>query len=318
MGAGGTDADRAGNTAATNVHVALATDAGYAMPTAVAITSLIANLHPDHRAIVHVVHSGLSSRQLATIRAAVGDRGDLEAIAVDNRRVAAAALANPHGYPPAALYRLLLPGLLPDDVRRLVYLDGDVVVRRSIHELLAVDLRGAPAGAVGHYLPCKRSFAHHPGVAYVNTGVLVLDLDQWRRRDLGTAALHLLTERAEQCPFADQDAINELLGPELHLLDSRWNQLSSLVLADPDDGFHTPETLAALRNDPWIVHFSSRPKPWQKGGEDHPHAALWREYHARTDVGVRGMNGRDTARIAASKGAFKLRRLSRRHLRRVA
>lgn len=298
-------------------HVALATDANYIVPTTVAVQSLAEHLAPGERVVVHLVNDGLTARQLAAVECALDGRGTLEPVTVDPRRLHDIAVRNPHGYPPATYFRLLLPELLPT-VDRVVYLDGDVLVQRSVHSLDQVDLHGATAAAVAHFLPAERTLGTRPGVPYVNTGVLIMDLAAWRQRRLGEEMLALLSESSERCPFADQDAINELLGPEIHHLDPRWNQLSSLVLGEPDDGLHDAAALARLRHDPWIIHFSSQPKPWQRGGASHPHAALWQHYHSHTEWGVHGLNGRDRMRTFVSKGAFRLHRLRSKHQRSAA
>jgi lipopolysaccharide biosynthesis glycosyltransferase len=294
------------------VHLAWASDLGYLVPTAVAIRSALEHLDPDTGAVVHVLYRGLRPCHLAMLARVVGTRATLAPLSVDDHRLRSLAARNPHGYPAPTLFRLLLPELLDTSIDRVLYLDGDLVVRRDLTPLATMDLAGAPAAAVGHYLPRERALGLRPGMPYVNTGVLLMDLRQWRERRLGPRMVELLGDAAEQLPFADQDAINEIIGTELALVDPRWNQLSSLVLEEPDDGLYGPTELAQLRQDPWIVHYSSRPKPWQPGGDRHPHAARWWEYHALTGVEVQRVSQRDRVQVAAARGAARARRFAHR------
>jgi len=81
----------------------------------------------------------------------------------------------------SAYYRLFLPDLLPKSLRRIVYLDADLIVRRSIRELFMQPLGDCVIGAVSSpaSMACQSDAARlglPKDSGCFNTGVLVIDL----------------------------------------------------------------------------------------------------------------------------------------------
>ncbi|XP_075476041.1 putative galacturonosyltransferase-like 4 [Primulina tabacum] len=91
--------------------------------------------------------------------------------------------------------RIYMPDILPIDVKRVIYLDSDIIVVDDIAKLWGVDL-GKKVLAAPEY--CHANFTNyftdafwsdvnlsrtfegrHP--CYFNTGVMVVDVDQWRK-----------------------------------------------------------------------------------------------------------------------------------------
>lgn len=60
-------------------------------------------------------------------------------------------------------------------------------------------------------------------LSYCNSGVLVLDLDQMRRRNLEHRLLQWLRSRPEPFPYPDQDILNIALHGDITPLPPEWN-----------------------------------------------------------------------------------------------
>jgi len=168
----------------------------------------------------------------------------------------------------AAYYRLLLGEILPLEVRRVLYLDSDIVVVGSIADLWSADLGSNVVGAVqddvfnGH--PDARARLGLPhGEDYFNSGVLLIDLERWRRERVGHAALAFARDEPQRITWHDQCALNFVLRGRWLPLERKWNFQTPAI-----GGFTaflypiaTDEGLEGLRR-AVIVHFSSRAKPW--------------------------------------------------------
>lgn len=90
-----------------------------------------------------------------------------------------------------------MAGSLFPQYGRIVYLDADVLLAGDVAELYFSDLRGASVAAAGDglalwsiekgtmhpHLEYMGNYLSSP-LSYCNSGVLVLDLDQMRRRNL--------------------------------------------------------------------------------------------------------------------------------------
>ena len=269
------------------VCVACGADDLYAMPLAVTVRSLVENLDADARVRLFVIDGGLTaSSRRRLLDSWPRDRLDVEWVKPD---LSALGGVNVSGHIPVASYfRLLVADLLPPSVTRVVYLDSDLVVLDSLTKLWAVDLAGHPWAAVQDLnapyvsrpnglttwgelrLPADRK--------YWNAGVLVLDLDRWRREGLGAKVLSYVRQN-RRIRWHDQDGLNAVLGGDCLELDHRWN-LSIQNGAGPSDPAVIGD-LDALVRAPSICHFSSHVKPWHTDC-DHPRKQLFFDYLART------------------------------------
>jgi len=152
--------------------------------------------------------------------------------------------------------RLLLPDLLPEVSGRILYLDVDMIVNRSLRPLFEIPLNGHPLGAVlnagdpDKLARLNRRVGRAPDGANINAGMLVIDLDKWRELDIADRCMEVLTW-APNVIFADQYAINAVLGDRVELLDRTWNFYTN----DPRN-FTRDEYCAAN-----IIHFISWMKP---------------------------------------------------------
>ncbi|MCP8883170.1 glycosyltransferase family 8 protein [Devosia sp. XJ19-1] len=160
-------------------------------------------------------------------------------------------------WPKVVYARMLLPGLLPQEVERVIYLDCDMLVRAPIEELYDIDLAGKPLGAVrdalAPFIPMRRDMIQNADLfdgadPYFNSGMLVIDLDLWRQMDL-RAEIDALAKRGILAKlYFDQDLLNLIFRDKWQALPWRWNTI---------DAHEAHEAL-----DPAILHFTKPAKPW--------------------------------------------------------
>jgi lipopolysaccharide biosynthesis glycosyltransferase len=98
--------------------------------------------------------------------------------------------------------------------------------------------------------------------SYFNTGVLVIDVDGWRREDVGERAIRFI-QNYEDLTFYDQDALNCALQGRWNTLDLTWNfhELPDCLFLW-DSHFYGREDLQEATSKPKVVHFTARAKPW--------------------------------------------------------
>lgn len=187
--------------------------------------------------------------------------------------------------------RLLLPNLIP--VKKLLYLDSDTLVCSDISELWATNLGNNAFGATQD-LGCMtvsdpknglRNFKElgiRPDHPYCNSGVLLMDLDCWRKENIGERVIDYVATHKDIVRWCDQDGLNAIAGSRWLSLNPEWNSLidSSGTLNWSIEGMNE-ETLKPFRTNPKIVHFIGPNKPWKKDCF-HPYAAEFQEVLNRT------------------------------------
>ncbi len=177
------------------------------------------------------------------------------------------------------LYRLALDKLAPADCRRVIYLDTDLLLLCDVAELWNMDLAGTSLGAVIDCNLDPEEFATQwglkwPSVGYLNSGVLLIDLERVRAEGSFREAMEFAAKHAHECQYADQDALNNVFWGRWRALPPRWNAQRYMIVPALAEGL--PKNLQFHRRLPAIVHYTGPEKPWNFDGY-HPWAWLyWR------------------------------------------
>lgn len=237
-------------------------DSGFVMPTGVAVRSLDRFLTRSDRIVL--LHLGLSPREMRDLGACVIN-AEVEFHECSGR-------LRPSWIPPshvseAAFLRYLAPEILDTD-ERCVYLDGDVIVRRSPQILHDTDLEGNTLAAVRSRVA---PFAASPGgivawfeegipstAPYFNSGMLVIDLDRWRSRKITDKLTSYLDRHVNKAYLADQEALNSAVVGDWMAVGREWNYITHVT----ESFLQQPELEP---KDPGVVHFAGRHKPWVHG-----------------------------------------------------
>ncbi len=251
-------------------HVYTAADARYWQHLHVALHSLL-ETNRDLPLRVSVLHHDDPAPFLAHLDALRPLHPDFE---IAFRRVDPALFAGvPLGekgahFTEATYYRLLLGEIVPAGIDRILYLDCDTVVRRSLRPLFEADLG---AGAVVGAVPLPGSPAWQwlglpEGEPYFNAGVLVVDLPRWRAAGVREAAFAFLRDHAAKIRWVDQDVLNVVLSGRWRELGAEWNFQEAHAILWRE---------GKLAVDPALVHYTGNLKPWHYLC-DHPFKAEYR------------------------------------------
>jgi lipopolysaccharide biosynthesis glycosyltransferase len=181
----------------------------------------------------------------------------------------------------AAWYKILLPLLLPE-LPRALYLDADMIVADDLAPLWNTDLQGQAFGAVTNPLyPFMRPWPRldlglDEPRDYLNSGVLLLDLQRMRDEDsVGALRRYAAAHAHNSCP--EQDALSAVLRQRRLHLHPRWNVQNTLFELPPHQlPFSEAQVGEALRQ-PAIIHFIGPFKPWHYLCR-HPRRALYFEH----------------------------------------
>lgn len=261
--------------------IVLATDDNFVQHCCVAIASV---LQHNRNVLFYIFTEGLSrGNELILKDLAIGLGGRLEIILVDSeivRKFPMPANADAH-ISIATYYRLFTALLLPNNVEKAIYMDCDMVVRRSMDDLWNTDLSSSALGAV--YQPIGKSqeadlerLSIPKNYGYFNAGLLLLNLNYWRECAVTDRLFAFIKNRFGAIKQHDQDVLNAVLYSEAVPLNYTWNFLPPFIKA-PQLSFPDRVDYSKQETDPAVVHFVSAPKPWEYGCR-HPYRNEYYKY----------------------------------------
>lgn len=177
---------------------------------------------------------------------------------------------------PIVLARLLVDKLLPENVERVIYLDGDTIVRGSLSELWDTDMGELSIGACIE-ATCSLKRKEKMGLKnkpYHNAGVLLVDLKNWRKNNTGQEIIDYYCKNNGKLYANDQDAINGSQVGKIKTLSPTYNYHNTydiyryrLFEKNCDYPVPSKEELANIKKNPCIIHFLGEERPWRKGNK---------------------------------------------------
>lgn len=165
----------------------------------------------------------------------------------------------------AAYARLALGSVLPKEVKRVIYLDCDILVLHSIRDLWNWDLKGKVLAGVedwGLFLQRREGDFYYPfSTSYKSSGLLLIDVEKWRSKCCENKCLDYLRKPQYPILYEDQDVLNFALYSEFGELPPEWNVVLNFSKKEIEKRGAPASWIVALK-DPFIVHFASANKPW--------------------------------------------------------
>ena len=238
------------------IPIFFSTDDNYIPYLDVAIASLIANASKDYNYRVIVLNTGVDPRNIAKVKMNERDGFVIDFIDIsENVKDIKSRFKNVYHFSIVTYYRLFIASLFPQ-YDKIVYLDCDLVVLGDISRLYNTELSDNILGVVSDQYVCNtkefRAYAEKAiGVnpdTYFNAGVLVISLEQFRKNNIESKFISLITEHDFDLLDPDQAYLNYLCFGKTHILPNGWNKAPTEITCEGDKN---------------IVHYALYKKPWQ-------------------------------------------------------
>lgn len=243
-------------------------DSRYLPQLEVLLTSLYIN-NPGETFNIYLIHKGISGKDIENVSRQCEKYGySFSSVRTDEALFANAPVSNQ--YPQEMYYRMLASHLLPKNVKKVIYLDPDILVINSLRPLWEMDLKNYLFAAAAH--SGKSELVHSVNRVrlktqhdYYNSGVLLMNLEAARREIVPEKLFLYAREHASELLLPDQDMLNALFGMKIFPLDDTvWNY-------DARDykGYYIHSNgkcdLDWIMQHTVILHFCGKAKPWKKG-----------------------------------------------------
>lgn len=173
--------------------------------------------------------------------------------------------------------KLLIAKLIDEDV--VIYLDLDIVVQIDIMELVVFPMDGYtlaanPETTIGN---CHERNIYlkenlHPESHYFNCGILLINLDEWRKDNITERCMVFANKYADYLQAADQSILNYYFNDNFKILPDRFNiRISNKI------------SCKEYQKQVGILHFFGRPKPWDLFAEFiHPQYRIYKQVLVKT------------------------------------
>ena len=268
------------------IHIVSASDDAFAVPLGVMLTSLFENTPARERIIVSVLDGGISPINREKIHSiAEKYKSTLRFLPISRekfRDFVTLGHLNTISY-----YRLVIPDVLDAVINKAIYLDCDIIIKDDIVRLWNVDIssfhlaavvdEGITSGKV--FSDTKTRLGIPEGYHVFNSGVMVMNLPLWRRDNLHRKIIDFIAGNPDKIRLVDQDGLNAFLYDKWLPLPIRWNQQT--FLHESAGTVNDPDIRDAIDN-PAIIHFTGRSKPWQYA-DRHPWKSDYLRYLAMTE-----------------------------------
>ena len=180
--------------------------------------------------------------------------------------------------------------IFPDHVKRLLFIDADTVVAGSVRELAELDMGGAALGAIPLNWEAKRlrkgaDRLYSGNTIYFNSGVLLYDLDAWRREDCPAMVREILRKK-KRLKWPDQTLLNNAIPQRLiKSLPPKYNYVTHYIhprqerIRMREGHCYTREEIEEAIRQPVIIHYVGGvppARPWYEGCKSHRQEEYYR------------------------------------------
>jgi lipopolysaccharide biosynthesis glycosyltransferase len=256
-------------------HLLLSTNEAYMEQTVVCMSSVLRS-NQEKRLQFHILHSEIENAILDQVRKWMKTESDLAELSFYRIHsedyffpVKPGDIISCETY-----FRILAPELLPQDLNKILYMDGDTICLGDLKELWETDIEGYAAASREVAVPEYRK--QNLGIGerdfYFQAGVMLLNLQWWREHHITEEILNFIGQHPNILPRWDQDALNAVLSGKVKKIHPKWNTCLDVL---------PPEQWEQVK--PLIVHYTGSQlfKPWFKNSVSE-YQKLYLEYRKET------------------------------------
>lgn len=159
-------------------------------------------------------------------------------------------------YSSAIFYRIAAAEFLSNTIKKVIYMDADMLCLKSLDELLKIPIENFLLAAIVdiNVATRKQELGLSNNYSYFNSGFLYLNLKLWHREKISEQVLKVLS--SGKYFFPDQDAMNIVADKNnypIKYIPDRYNHFFR------KEGKELP-----LTDDVVIEHFAGQLKPWHQ------------------------------------------------------
>lgn len=235
--------------------------------------------HQKESLVVYLLYSSISKEKLEDFHSFLREKCNSELVAIEVDKELFANAPIHERFSEETYYRLLCFILLPESVKRILWLDGDIIVKGDIGELYNCDFEGNYAVACSENAPKHTarlglSNKHQ----YFNAGVILYNLPAIRDRFVARDIFDCIECHKDHLTLFDQDVLNVLFENHVKYVDADIYNFGAF-------GFNVlPKSqMKKIEECAKIIHYKGSIKPWNYKGANWAGKYWWKYELERGD-----------------------------------
>ncbi len=241
------------------ITIVVISDAHYFILLAALIKSIEANLDKNCIIDLWVIEDGINSDDKIKLKKSINST-ITNLHWKEKRDIIPKGIVLPRdktSFPTNIYYRFFITNFISPTVKKVIYLDVDMIVNVDILKLWQIDISDYVVGAVVDNnvktfdnewggIKNYKDFNLPAKAKYFNSGLLLINIEKWKENDITKEAVKCIRENIKYADYPDQYALNILLYNKWLEIDPLWNIFASNDVENP-----------------YIIHFTGR-KPIYK------------------------------------------------------
>jgi len=138
-------------------------------------------------------------------------------------------------YPKNIHVRIFIPHFMTENVKRVIYMDVDMIVLKDISELWKMDIGNNTIAAVQDSISPQCQTETDGGIdnylqlgltadtKLFNSGLIIMDVEKWMKDEMSKNVIDIIEENKEFARFPDQYGLNVGFANKWFELDKNWN-----------------------------------------------------------------------------------------------
>lgn len=274
------------------MHILCSTDANYIMPTGVMIKSVCIN-HVDKNICFHVIiDNGVDEygKRCLTNIVKANERHSICFYSFDNsmlNQFPNIGVVKSDYITKATYYRLFVTNIVPNHIEKIIYLDSDIIVSKSLMSLWDYDITDFAIASVTDMSEDLQGYdrlGYDSSLGYFNAGVLVINLNYWRVHQITNVFGDIIISSPEKIKFHDQDILNIVFCKKKLYLPFNYNVQNGFLYKPEKMELNYQRYKCEIENaikSPVIIHYTASIKPWHVECNN-PLKNIWLEYLGMT------------------------------------
>lgn len=242
------------------MNILISTNSNYFMATIVMLESLFENNNQE-KITVYMLYSNLPENEINSIYELIENKfqGKLILLQVDKKLFKDAPIIS--RFSEEVYYRLLAQDILPSSIDRVLYLDVDIIVNKSLSKFYNQNFDGnylVVCEGIGMSKIDKSTYENLNipfDEKYFNSGVILYNLEMLRQNFNIKTFFNYISKKRDVLTMPDQDVLNALFYDKVKYNDYKLYNYGVIHIKSKND-------LRFLKENTAIIHYIGNRKPW--------------------------------------------------------